>query len=330
MKRLILLTALVAMFALTGLAQTSPAPQLVSVEKIWEAGNHNAFTDLIRYKRKWFCTFREGQSHVGGTDGRIRVLVSSDGKQWKSAALLEEAGVDLRDPKFSITPDNRLMLTLGGSVYEGKKLLERQPRVTFSKNGTKWTTPQRVMEKGDWLWRVTWHKGRAYGVSYVTPDAGDWQVKFVESKDGINYRLITRLAVPDRPNETTVRFRDNGECLVLVRREAGDAAAWIGLSSAPYTDWKWKPAGMQVGGPNFIVLPNGSMIASGRQYNPKPTGAKTFVGRMDKESVKAELIFPSGGDCSYPGLVWHEGELWVSYYSSHENKSSIYLARVKL
>ena len=31
-----------------------------------------------------------------------------------------------------------------------------------------------------------------------------------------------------------------------------------------------------------------------------------------------------------PGLVWHEGELWVSYYSSHEGSSRIYVARVRL
>jgi hypothetical protein len=39
---------------------------------------------------------------------------------------------------------------------------------------------------------------------------------------------------------------------------------------------------------------------------------------------------PSGGDSSYAGLVWHEETLWVSYYSSHEGKTSIYLAKVRL
>ena len=42
------------------------------------------------------------------------------------------------------------------------------------------------------------------------------------------------------------------------------------------------------------------------------------------------LTFPSGGDTSYPGMVWHDGLLWISYYSSHEGNTSIYLARVKL
>ena len=29
-------------------------------------------------------------------------------------------------------------------------------------------------------------------------------------------------------------------------------------------------------------------------------------------------------------MVWHQGLLWISYYSSHEGKSSIYLAKVRL
>ena len=309
------------------------APQLVSVKKIWDAAPHNAFTDLTRFSNQWFCTFREAQGHVGG-NGTIRVLTSADGEQWQSAALLTEEGIDLRDPKFSLTPDGRLMLVLGGSVYEGKVLKERQPRVSFSSDGRAWTTPQRVLDKGDWLWRVTWHKGRAYGITYGNAGSktstNDWGIRLVESRDGAAWRLLAKLAVPGRPNEATVRFLPNDDCVALVRREALDQEAWIGTSPPPYTNWTWHPAGMQVGGPNFLVLPGGAMIASGRQYNPKPTGPKTFVGPMTLEAVKAELVLPSGGDCSYPGLVWHDGLLWLSYYSSHEGKTSIYLARIRL
>jgi hypothetical protein len=42
------------------------------------------------------------------------------------------------------------------------------------------------------------------------------------------------------------------------------------------------------------------------------------------------VTLPSGGDCSYPGMAWHDGILWVAYYSSHEGKAAIYLARVRL
>jgi hypothetical protein len=42
------------------------------------------------------------------------------------------------------------------------------------------------------------------------------------------------------------------------------------------------------------------------------------------------MLLPSGGDTSYPGLVWREDQLRMSYYSSHEGKSAIYLARIEL
>ena len=89
--------------------------------RIWDAGAHNAFTDLIRWRDRWYCTFREGDEHVGG-DGRIRVLVSTDGQAWTSAALVGEPGIDLRDPKLSTTPDGRLMIVAGGSVARGEAL----------------------------------------------------------------------------------------------------------------------------------------------------------------------------------------------------------------
>ena len=45
--------------------------------------------------------------------------------------------------------------------------------------------------------------------------------------------------------------------------------------------------------------------------------------------IQPLLTLPSGGDTSYPGMVWHEGQLWISYYASHEGRTSIYLARVE-
>jgi hypothetical protein len=230
------------------------------------------------------------------------------------------------------------MLTFGGSVYENKAMKERQPRVAFSKDGWTWTAPLRALENGDWLWRVTWHKGHAYGIAYNVAGSlsptNEWTVRLVGSEDGIVWRLVSKLAVPGRPNEATVRFLPNDDCVALVRREGlapnPDEDAWVGTSRPPYTDWHWHSAGMRIGGPNFLVLPSGAMIASGRQYKAKPATNKTFVGSMTPESLKAELILPSGGDCSYPGLVWHDGLLWVSYYSTHEGKTAIYLAKVRL
>lgn len=306
-------------------------PELVSVKKIWDQGPHNAFTDLIRFQDRWFCTFREATDHVGG-DGQSRVLVSDDGENWQSAALLSESGIDLRDPKLSITKDGQLMMVMGGSVYRGgKKLLGRQPRVAFSQDGKNWSAPERVLAEGDWLWRVTWHDGRAYGVSYTAPageaKTAERELKLYVSDDGRTFEKLTDLEVTGRPNETTMRFLENGDCLALVRRELGDQQGWIGVSRAPYRTWQWKPCGHRLGGPNFIQLPNQQLWAAGRSY---PGGSKTILARLTPESYEPQLTLPSGGDNSYPGLVWHEGLLWMSYYSSHEGKTSIYLAKIRL
>src|SRR6185312_14204360 len=76
--RIRLACAVAAVFFLAGAAKAA-APGIVSVEKIWDKGGHNAFTDLTRWQGKWYCTFREADGHVGG-DGKIRVIESADGK----------------------------------------------------------------------------------------------------------------------------------------------------------------------------------------------------------------------------------------------------------
>ena len=132
-------------------------PQLESVEKIWSHAPHNAFTDLIRFRERWWCVFREAEGHdlPGGT---VRVLTSETGAVWESAATVEEGGIDLRDPKLSVMPDGRLMLVMGGCIYddEGEYLI-RTPRVSFSEDGIAWSAPRKVLSEDHWLWRATWH-----------------------------------------------------------------------------------------------------------------------------------------------------------------------------
>ena len=67
MKSFALAIGLLAGFSAPLLAQpnSSSAPQLVSVKKIWHGEKHSAFTDLIRFDGKWFCTFREAEGHEG-------------------------------------------------------------------------------------------------------------------------------------------------------------------------------------------------------------------------------------------------------------------------
>ncbi len=298
---------------------------LVKVSKIWDRAPHSAFTDLIRFRGRWFCAFRESRAHALAP-GRVRVISSDDGLLWESAGVLSEPGIDLRDPKLSVAPSGELMIVMGGTELRGTG--GRRPRVSTSGDGFRWRSPAPILSQGDWLWRVTWHRGTAFGVSYRLPGARLWTVHLLVGKNGIDYEERCRLDVPGRPNEATVRFLPDGRAVALLRRDGGDCRGWIGASRAPFTRWSWSPTASRLGGPNFIVAAGGAMWAASRDVRGRE--ARTVVARMTTRAYEPLVELPSGGDCGYPGMVMHAGHLWVSYYSSHEGKASVYLAKLRV
>lgn len=319
-----------ALLLAAALPAAEPTPKLLDVRMIWDKAPHNAFTDLIRVDNRWFCSFREASSHVKGA-GTIRVLTSENGQDWISAATLEAPNVDLRDPKLSRMPDGRLLMVGGAAVPPSRDpLTDHYSFVSFSKDGKEWSAPEKILDSWQWLWRLTWHKGTAYGVAY------SWDPKETnKSYRGSLYRTtdgrhFTRAAEFNLPNTTEGSVAFVGDTMYcLQRRDGKPNTAQLGMSQSPYSDWTWKDLGVFFGGPQLIQI-EGHWWAVGRfMEKGKP---QTVLCRLDLEQAKLEpkLTLPSGGDTSYPGLVWHNGVLWISYYSSHEGKSKIYLARVAL
>ena len=297
----IFVLAFSVLFAAGGVAAAAE-PEMVSVEKIWDRAGHNAFTDLVRFDEQRFCVFREAERHAGGADGKIRVIRSADGRAWQSAALVAEAGVDLRDPKVSIMPDGRLMLVAGGSIYKDDQYLTRAPRVAFSPDGRQWTPPRKVLAEDHWLWRVTWHDGWAYSVSKMGEGANPRRGILYRSRDGLSWEWITEFRLPDNTwnaSETTLRFLPDERLVALVRPH------WIGVSVAPYREWSSTKIRENLGGPNFLCLPDGKMWAAGRQYL-EGGERRTVLARLTPTSYEPVLTLPSGGDTSYPGMIRHD------------------------
>ena len=147
--------------------------KIVPSQCIWDKAPHCAFTDLLYYKNAFYWCFRESNRHVPNrwTDnGKIRVLKSKDGKEWQSFALVELPGVDLRDPKISITPDNTLMLTMGGSIYIMDKLKGGRTHIAFYdkelnafSNPVPIELPAEIATGMDWLRKVTCTKKMPMG-----------------------------------------------------------------------------------------------------------------------------------------------------------------------
>src|SRR5690606_31334948 len=293
------------------------------VKKIWDQGDHNAFTDLILFNGKFYCSFREGSGHVPGdedVDGTVRIISSKDGVKWESVSLLKTEGIDLRDPKLSITPDNRLMVIIGGSDYDKHKLNGRNPYVSFSSDGVQFSNPRPIVidpeiNSGfDWVWRVTWHDGVGYAVDYQYDGVNRAYV--VRTTDGIHYENVSELYISGRPNEATVRFSPSGEMFIYLRREEHGKEGLLLRSKYPFQEYTWVNLENRLGGPNFIFVPKTDMLILGTRLYYK-SGAKAGLYLSDYHGNQ-ELIaeFPSAGDTSYPGLLWHDDHLWISYYSS--------------
>ena len=168
-----------------------------------------------------------------------------------------------------------------------------------------------------------------YEILYGTTDRK--KIYLVKTSDGVHYDLVTALPVEGFPNETTVRMLSDGRMAMMIRRDQSDVMGYWGISSAPFTDWTFTKMEFRIGGPDFISLDDGHIIAGARSYYI-PSCSKTVLYRGDETGRFQEvLVLPSGGDTSYPGFLVVGDELWVSYYSSHETKNaSIYLARIPL
>jgi len=330
-----------------------------SLEKIWDNGNYCSFTSLTKFKGKYYCTFREGKGHVfdeqGNAEGKIRVLCSSNGKKWESVFFLSEDSVDLRDPKLCETPDGKLMLSIGCSVYRNRVFITSYPTVVFSTDGKTFGPMQRVSLEGqsehkcDWAWRTTWHEGTGYAVNYFTDKQGMQGVWLMTTQDGLSYQKHCTLFVPNFPNEATIRFLSDGRMTMMIRRDAADCNGWWGISQKPFTEVNFKPMNFQTGGPEYIILNDTKAITATRSYYTPFHKTILLKGNPQTGMFEEVLVLPSGGDTSYAGMIQVGDEIWVSYYSAHEwNKqpsqkkkkkaaetkpmyrTSIYLAKIPL
>ncbi len=314
--------------------------KLLSLQKIWDSAPHNAMTDLIRYGNRWYCCFREGAQHVHKDLGKIRIISSDDTLNWTSVALFAEEGVDLRDPKFSITPDEKLLLLMEGVICDNEeKYVTRSPRVTFSSDGVTWLPPKTCFGEHEWPWRLTWFGEKGYTISYRPSDPLNkkkpWEIGLYETVDALEYREICHFKLSYFPSEATLRFMPDGTMVALLRRREKEQNEWlaynlIGHSKPPYMHWTWNEASRHLGGPNFIINNENKMWASGRIIWPTPYDImeQVVVADMTLDDLTPKLVLPSGGDSSYPGMVEYDQHLWITYYSSHEQNTAIYFAKI--
>ncbi|HKM45351.1 MAG TPA: hypothetical protein VJY12_07830 [Dysgonamonadaceae bacterium] len=163
------------------------------------------------------------------------------------------------------------------------------------------------------------------GFDYFNP------ITLYKTSDGITFEHLTHFNIKDA-SETTIRLSDNDVMYALVRKERHTAS--IGKSLPPYTDWSFTNLDYGLAGQNFLFLNDSTLCIGARKYiGATIYDQMTVIYITDLNgNIKKEIGLESGFDSSYPAFLIVEDELWVSYYSSHENErqSSIYLAKIPL
>ncbi len=308
---------------------------LESVDCVWNASPHNAFTDLIHYQNEWYCGFREGSSHMS-LDGRARILKSSDGVRWSEFELLSWQGGDVRDPKFTIMPDGALLITVGVRLAAPSLLAENVFSTSWLLASTGELSGPLLCQSsvGTWRWGAALSQDQVFSVGYFGKDL---EGCLYRSNDGGSWQAHVRPFFPDSPcfaNESSLVFSKSGTAFCLLRRDRPNCSGLWGVSKPPFTRWNWFDLPFSAGGPKLLELSSGQLVACFRSIQKNSEDEYEATTVLYEISSVGEVRFliqlPSGGDTSYAGLVEHNQQLWVSYYSSHEAVSSIYLAKLQI
>ena len=250
--------------------------------KIWDLAHvtdrrekRMELTDLVRFRDAWYCGFREGDIHGNHPSGRARIIRSSDGANWETAALFDWDCADVREPKFSATAEGHLMVNTSlaftsrearadGKCYQleetgtpetdAEEMVARQSVTWLSADGKKWSSayacPSGV---NTWRWEVAWHSGMGYSVGYTGKDA---KGSLYRTRDGKSWRMLLSDFLPEgQGNEASLAFGVDSTVYCLLRDGRlrsrrggalgsdvhGSALPMFGVGKAPYyQEWAWK------------------------------------------------------------------------------------------
>lgn len=179
-----------------------------------------------------------------------------------------------------------------------------------------------------WRWDVTWYNGMGYSVGYSSNWGPDRNCTLYRTRDGKNWRVLKEeFYLEGKGSEGGIAFGRDGTGYCLLRK--GGERVVLGTGQAPYyQDWTWKPLSVDwngdghflpvtevfrvdMGGPLLLCLADGRLVAAGRTLGPDQDDGRVHLFWVDVEAG-ALTRFAEMDGTSYPGVVEHEGQLWVT------------------
>lgn len=326
----------------------SPEIKADSVRKIFDDGNHNAFTDMCRFRGNMYLTFRScPDGHKMFTTSKIVVMTSKDGAEWREIHSFSVPLRDVRDPHFLIFQDKLFIYTgtwlcnpATPGVFDNNNQLGY---AAWTEDGQHWEGPRSLEGTyGHYIWRAGTYGGKAYlcgrRVRDFTPTDGDeaknavMQSALLESEDGFVWKW-RGLFQEEKGNETAFIFEDDGQLLAVARSRSDNAV--LCRANPPYREWTRIPLNHNIGGP--LLTKWGEHYLVGGRKIPNDNNPKTVLSWLVGDKLVDILELPSGGDTSYPGFIAISDKRGLlSYYSSHEGSNSnvapcsIYLAELSI
>lgn len=326
---------------------TLPRVQVSNLRKAFDNGQHNAFTDLCRFRDRIYLTFRScPDGHGVFSTSSIIILSSSDGQRWEEVLTFSVPLRDVRDPHFLVFR-NRLFVYAGcWLVPSPGGHLDMNDHLGFgawTDDGNYWHGPIPLEGTyGHYIWRAASWQRKAYLCGrrrrWFTPlhegerDPELIEAALLESDDGLGWSF-RGLFTENFGDETSFLFEKDGSIIALVRG-IGSCGARVCRSIPPYLEWSRVELDRNVGGPLLVKWGDGYLV--GGRKTVDPDNPRTTLYWLIDDRLHQAVELPSGGDNSYPGfLTMGEGRALLSYYSSHEDpkrsqSSSIYLVEISL
>ena len=212
-----------------------PAVRVTNVRRVFHNGEHNAFTDLVRFRGQFYLTFRScPDGHMVHPTASIIILSSPDAQSWEPVHQFRVEKRDTRDPHFLVFQQRLFVYT--GTWYSGETTIavadydlnQHLGYAAWSEDGRTWHSP--VMLEGTfghYIWRAAacgdtaYLAGAARSALRSRPRGEGRQVEslMLESSDGLIWRKRAVFQEIDG-DETAFLFEPDGTVLGIGRRGA--------------------------------------------------------------------------------------------------------------
>lgn len=195
-----------------------------------------------------------------------------------------------------------------------------------------------------WRWDVTWHNGMGYSLAQW---GAGMDGPLYRTRDGKSWRVLVQKCPPEgKCNEGSLAFGRDDTAYCVLRTGKG---VLLGSAPAPYyQNWTWqeprvnygpeyeidvasKVLRVGFGGPKLITLRDGRLVVAGRALGPGRDDGRATLFLVDPAQGIFKFIGEFDGT-SYPGIVEHEGQIWVTYVGSacHHGTWEIHLGKIDI